>query len=436
MVRVRRVAEAVALGALSMTLGLVGPWPAAEAAGVDGAGRIVIVPLVVTGDRRESLVTVTNSGTEDLIVTGLYVGAEGTSKAASVFGPIACDPRMVPRGGSLALPLRDLCRDAYSPDVENLGYLELTSTADAHANFFATSVVDNLRASSFGVAGQPAGSHDSGRSGVTTDLQVSGLRTRATAQDEVLTCWIASLDEPKKVDAELRDDKGGAIGSASFHLDARRMIAFDVQSRMGLAFQDRDPLSVAFRSGDPSLVIAACGPVHPQTDVLSYQPAQAANPADRARLRSVEVFAGTTPGPYQVGAVWKSWLAGDTDYTKVVLSTYLRSDDVIRCRVIDWVGPNGATAATAPFTEIQILDPTGGLVGGGSGARDTGVVSTLPRGRFAPGTSQRYLIQVGYDEDVSGWPFGPGHGVWGIHCESGSGMSEPVLLFTRFADDF
>lgn len=429
--RVRGWADAVALAVLSLA-----PAVTAAAAGVDGAGRIVVVPLVVTGDRRESIVTLTNAGTEDLTVTGLYVGAEGTAKAASVVGTIPCQPRVVPREGSLALPLRDLCRDAYSPDVENLGYLELTSNADAHANFFATSVVDNLRASSFAVKGQPAGSHDPGRVGVTTDLQVSGLRTRAMQQDEVLTCWIASLEEAKKVDAELRDDKGAPVGSASFTLDPRRMIAFDVQSQMGLPAQNRDLLAVAFRSGDPSLLVAGCGPVRPQTDVLSYQPAQAANPADRARLRSVDVFAGTTPGPYTLAALWKSWLAGDTDYTKVVLSTYLRSDDVIRCRVIDWVGPTGLTRATAPFTEIMILDPLGGLVGGGSGAHDTGVVSTLPRGRFAPGTSQRYLIQVGYDEDVPGWPYGPGQGVWGIHCESGSGMSEPVLLFQRFADDF
>src|SRR5688572_22440392 len=129
--RMRGRAGAVWLGALCLA-----PAVPAAAAGVDGAGRIVIVPLVVTGDVRESLVTLTNTGSEFVRVTGLYVGVEGTTRAASIAGPIPCDPQEIPRDGSLTLPLRTLCPGAHTFDGENMGYLELQSDADARGNFF------------------------------------------------------------------------------------------------------------------------------------------------------------------------------------------------------------------------------------------------------------------------------------------------------------
>lgn len=426
-------ARAVALALTA--LAAHGPAVPSQAAGVDGAGRIVVVPLVITGVRRESVVTVTNTGSEDLVVRSLYVGAEGTPRAASVAGPIECDPRVVPGNGSLAMQLRDLCPGIFSADLENFGYLELTSSGDAHANIFATSVVDTVRASSFAVPGQPAGAHDSGRVGVTSNLQVAGLRTRAV-QDERLTCWIASLDEAKDVKALLRDDTGGVIGSLSYQLAARRMIAFDVAAELGLPPMNRDALSVAFESGDPALLVAGCGPARIQTDVLTYQAAQAENPADRARLRTVEVFARVTPGPYRLGYGWTHTTVGDADSNKVVLSTYLRSDDLVRCVLIPFVDSAGVVFNTIPWTEIQILDPAGAVVSGGSGAWNPPAFTTPPRGRFGPGGSHRYLIQISYDEAASGWPWGAGKGVWGVRCESASGMSEPIPLFTRFADDF
>ena len=43
----------------------------ARASGVDGAGRIVVVPLVFSGPDRESLITMTNPGPEPLSRQGI-----------------------------------------------------------------------------------------------------------------------------------------------------------------------------------------------------------------------------------------------------------------------------------------------------------------------------------------------------------------------------
>jgi hypothetical protein len=429
--RMRRRAGAVWLGALCLA-----PAAPAAAAGVDGAGRIVIVPLVVTGDVRESLVTLTNTGSEYVRVTGLYVGVEGTTRAASIAGPIPCDPQEIPRDGSITLPLRTLCPGAHTFDGENLGYLELQSDADAHGNFFATSVTDTKRATSFGVLGQPVGAYDPGLVGATQGLEVAGLRTRA-AQDELLFCYLASLDERKKVDVELRDGKGNPLaGAVTFALDPRRMVRFEVPFTMSLPAADRDELRVAITSGDPAMVIAGCGPVRNATDVLAYQPAQAAAPADRARLRSVSVNSGLQEGPFIFGALWQSTVLGGPADSKVVLSTYLRSDDEVRCRLVPYANqPNGVD--TTPWVDLQMKDPTGTRVAGGPGAKDTGVVSTRARGTFGPGTTQRYQIEIGFDNTATlGWPWGVPTGGWQVLCDSASGMSEPIALPVPFTDDF
>ena len=429
--RTRGRAGAVLLGALSLA-----PAVPAAAAGVDGAGRIVIVPLVVTGDQRESLVTLTNAGTEFVRVSGIYVGVEGTTRAASIVGPIPCDPQEIPREGSVTLPLRTLCPGAHSFDSENMGYLELVSDADARANFFATSVTDTKYATSFGVAGQPVGAYDPGRIGATEGLEVAGLRT-LSMQSEMLFCYLATLAEKKEVDVELRDGKGGPLaGAATFALDARRMVRFEVPSTLGLPPADRDELRVAITSGDGAMLVAGCGPVRNATSVLTYQPAQAAAPADRGRLRSVVVNSGLMEGPFMVGAIWQNTGLGGAANSKVALSTYLRSDDEVRCRVVPYSNqPNGTD--TTPWVDIQIKDPTGARVGGGTGAKDTGAVKTPVRGKFGPAVTQRYQIEIGFDNSATlPWPGSTPSGGWQIQCESGSGMSEPVALPIAFNDDF
>jgi len=280
------------------------------------------------------------------------------------------------------------------------------------------------------------GAYDPGLVGATQGLEVAGLRTLA-AQDEMLFCYLASLAEPKKVDVELRDGKGNPLAAPkTFALDPRRMVRFDVPSTVGLPPADRDELRVAIASGDPAMVIAGCGPVRAVTNVLAYQPAQAAVPADRARLRSVSVNTGMKEGPFTIGVIWKNTAVGGNADTKVVLSTYLRSDDEVSCRLVPYANqPNGFD--TTPWIDIQMKDPTGVRVGGGTGAKSTGIVSTRARGTYGPGATQRYQIEVGFDNSATlGWPGNTPTGGWQVQCESASGMSEPIALPATFTDDF
>ena len=82
-----------------------GRWTTAT--GVDGAGRIVVVPLVMSDAHRESVLTLTNAGPEPLTIDALYVGATGTPLA----GPHACKEQGLAPDGSTTVRLRDLCPD-------------------------------------------------------------------------------------------------------------------------------------------------------------------------------------------------------------------------------------------------------------------------------------------------------------------------------------
>ena len=408
---------------------------AARATGVDGAGRTVIVPVVVSSDTRESVVTITNAGTEALVMRGTFVGAEGTTTAASVVGPIPCLKPVVPPEGSLTLPLRDLC-PGVRVDGESLGYLELISSADAHLNYFVTTDIETRSSTHSAVAGQPIGAFDT--ADPAAGLEVAALRTRAV--DEQLFCYVASLEEGKKVALQLRDAAGSALGMKSFSLQARRMERVELPSALMLPPQDRDNVRVAVISGDTALVIAGCGSFRPATSVLSYQPAQAKAPADRARLRSVDVDAKLTAGPWSIAYKWNHPLFPGGLDNVVALSTYLRSDDQVRCRLVNHP-PSGFDPT--PWLDLRIKDPNGVVVAGGKGVKDTGTFDTRSRGFYAPGTTQRFQIEIGFDEvahasnhwPLVGFPQQPAPwGGWALHCDSAAGMSEPLPINTLIAD--
>lgn len=427
----RAARAALCLVALAHAAGL-------RASGVDGAGRLMVVPLAFTGQPRESVVTLTNPNAEPVTVSTWYVGAEGTPQAASVVGVLECEEQVVPAGGARAVRLRDLCPQAFMPDRENFGYLWMRSRADASENVFVATSVDSPGAS-FGIAGQPVGAFDPALSpaGGTTGLEVAGLRTRQSLGERPV-CFVASLGEPKKVELTLSESTGAPLGSAvSVGLDADRMQRVDLQSAFALPPADRDGLRLSIASADASLVVAGCGAEHAATRTIAYQPAQSSEPVDRARLHSVVVHAGLEEGPYSLGAPFWHTAFGSPSSRKVVLSTYLRSNDEVRCVLERWVLQPDAHDATA-WTEIQMRDPLGVVVGGGSGAKDTGVVKTRPRGTYGASVTQRYFVDISFDEGGPSfpWPNQVHLGGWQVACRSAAGMSEPVGVPVVAADDF
>jgi hypothetical protein len=426
------VCTRTAVGALALWVLLPG---AVQAIGVDGSGQRVIVPLVFSNQGFQSLVTLSNPGPgpEPVKVSGQFIGAEGTVYPASQKGALACEIGEIRPRESITRRLRDMC-PGLPHDGEVLGYLSLIGTAmDSRPSFFATSVVSTLYGAQYGVTGQPIGAFDPGFASPPFGLHVAGLRT-ISSRSQVLTCYVATLNEEKKVAVLLRDEKGAPVGGPiTLQLDAERMHVVDVEAEAGLPPDDRDGLSVVFESSEGSVVVAGCGPKLQSNGARAYQAAQTAVPADRARLRSVAVEFFLQPGPFSMNYSWSHTQAGDPQDVKVTLSSYFRPSDEVRCALAPWWA--GGTDFSQ-YLEIRIVDPKGTVIGGGSGVRDTGVVTTRPQGAYASHLSQRHLIEISYDEDTA-WPisgFNPGG--WAIACQSGAGMSEPVPVSVLYGDDF
>jgi hypothetical protein len=431
--RGRAAARVAALGMFAFA-----PRPA-DASGVDGAGRLMVVPLVYAGQPRESVVTLTNPNTEPVTVRSWYVGAEGTPKRASAEpnGPPECVTQQVPPKGGVSVRLRELCPALDMPDQQNFGYLWLVSRADAFENVFVTTTVDAPGVSS-GIAGQPVGAYDPGFAPTASaGLEVGGLRTRK-AQDESPSCFLGTLNEPKKLSLDLLDHAGAPLGMpVTISLDANRMERVDLEAAFALPDDDRDGLRLTITSGDDTLVIAGCGAEYRATHTIAYQPAQSPEPVDRSRLHSVVVHAQLEEGPYAIGAPFWHTAFGSPADRKIVLSTYLRSDDEIRCVLEPWPFQPGGFDTT-PWTELQIRDPFGTVVGGGSGMKDTKVVRTRSRGAYPAGVTQRYTIEISFDEGGPSLPWPSQHhfGAWQVACVSAAGMSQPLGVPIAAPDDF
>lgn len=423
--RSAKVGRVAFLAAWAVALGV----PAA-ANGVDGAARIVIVPLVMKSPDLESIVTATNTGPERLLLSGTFFGADGVSPPGS---PLTCGPREIPPAGAVTVALADFC-PGFRRDFLEIGYLELTTSGDATLNFFATSTIANRdRSVVSDVAGQPIGAYEAAWA---PGLEVLGLRTRA-AGDEWPVCFVAALHEPKDLIVDLVDGANRSLGARLVQLAPRQMVRLHLPSFLKLPPRDLDNLRVRMLSPDTAVVVAGCG-LEERTGAVAYQPAQGLSPMNSSRLRSVDVEAFSQPGPYGIAQVWQHTSAGSTMDTKITLSTYLRPNDNVRCRL---GAPFGASFDPTPWLEMQVKGPDGAVRAGGDGATDTGLFSTGPLGRPAVG-GQRWSIEVSFDETAHAsapWPAAQPPGLWRVHCESAAGMSEPLPVDVpppADADDF
>ena len=369
-----------------------GRWTTAT--GVDGAGRIVVVPLVMSDAHRESVLTLTNAGPEPLTIDALYVGATGTPLA----GPHACKEQGLAPDGSTTVRLRDLCPDlSPKPDAEDFGYLELSSRGDSRLTFFATSTVETDFDRSFGIGGEPIGAF-----GPAADLGVSGLRALKPGDDESLRCYVGAFHQAKTVIVDLDDSNNNRLATRALSLAPREMQRIDLLPWLGLRATGQTNLRVRFLSFDDAVATAGCAHEHTRTHVMTYQAAQSALATrDAARLRNVYVNHLLDAGPYQIGYPWIHTLTGGRADLKVILSTYLRSNDQVRCYVqpppapafdsSPWLGsrsgiPKGtwsraATASTTPAFSTRAM-PGSTDRGRGGGSRSPSTRTRTRRRRF------------------------------------------------------
>src|SRR3954470_18940757 len=100
-----RSARGAAARVLMLWAALFGAGSWAGASGVDGAGRIVVVPLVFNGQDRQSMITLTNGGPEPITLETRYVGADQTPHP----GLSACDPVKLAPVESVTVSLSKVC---------------------------------------------------------------------------------------------------------------------------------------------------------------------------------------------------------------------------------------------------------------------------------------------------------------------------------------
>jgi hypothetical protein len=401
--------------------GALAAGPFAHASGVDGAGRIVVVPLVFNGRDRQSMITLTNGGGEPITLATRYVGADQTPHA----GLNPCDPVHLAPVESVTISLSKVC-NLPPPDIEDFGYLEFQSSGDSRITFFATSIVwSNGSQETSSIIGEPIGAFTPG----WPNSYVLGLRTEGpgSPSGEKLTCFVGAFDLDKTIMLELADGANTNLGTLfGVKVPARHMVAFDMAGALGLPAAARDNLHLLTGATDNASAVVGCAMMHPSTLAVAWQPAQSDAARDVSRLHVVDVHSELLEGPYHIGSVWTHSLIGGSGTLdrKVTLSTYLQADDALRCFVerdpnfTDW----------SPWLELQVRAPDGTVVAGGNGARDTGIFQTGARGFYKPSLGNRWYIDISLDEDafkMGGTPHQDA-GAWGLHCESAAGMSEPI----------
>jgi len=174
----RRARPSALAHGLLVAAAVAGGGSPALASGVDGAGRIVVVPLAFSGPDRESVITLNNPGPAPLKIATLYVGMDATPLA----GSHACLDQSLPPTGSLPINVRDLCGLPAMPDAENIGYLQMTASGDGASTFFASSVVLSAGGEeTSAIAGEPMGAYTPG----WPNSYVLGLRTEEFGQPGV-----------------------------------------------------------------------------------------------------------------------------------------------------------------------------------------------------------------------------------------------------------
>jgi hypothetical protein len=421
-----------------------------QAASLDGAGRIVILPFAVSGPQRESTIYITNPSDKRLTAHALYVGAEGTPFASSQGGVVFCTSTPLDPGQSVATTLSSLCPIS-TADVENMGYVRFIVFGgfDA-APIEVSSLVDVRGGAHFAVDAVPTAAFDPGR---TIGERERTLRVRDLIGDVQPTmpvelfahCAVATQGEAKEVIVQLQEYSTGVavpVGNLmSVSLAPWRMeILGDIFRRAGLpAGRSANVTAEFYAAPGPSPTSFADGAA-----LIAWCSVE-----DRAS-RHEDVRLAETPAPRDHGR-WRGVVRADSEFgvgpfhfgyalplgTKARMSVYLRHEDRVRCHLTESVlKPN---AGVVPWQELRVIDPDGNVVAGGNDQSDTGIFFTGPKNGTGRGVNGRWTLEISWREglpgDFSGIPKRHRFNVFGIECTSTNGLSQLLPLDTG-SDDF
>ena len=417
----------------------------ARATSLDGAGRIVILPYAVSGLERESTIYLTNPGSLIIKVFAKYIGGDGTPFAASSVGVQICGVTTLRPGESQHVALSQLC-PLGTPDIENIGYLELSTFGGFDTNpFFATSIVSTRNGDRFGVEGLPVGALDPGATGPfrASTLRVIGLEGEipnppTAVVSKVSHCYLGALGEDKDVALQLMEYGTGSArplgGPIPVRLPRWTMVKLaNVLAQTNLPPQVFSNVTAEIYAVAPTIganIVAGCSVETLATKTEDFRLATTPVPNDHSRSR-LPVRGDTK---FYVGKA----LVGITmsPGTKARMALYLRHEDRARC----WIVPSvlAPQENPAPFQELRVLNPDGNIAAGGPNISDTGSFFTGMKNQVGQGVNGRWIVEVSWrGTPATGYPPTPGvtPGVFGVLCESSSGASG-MLPLNLATDDF
>jgi len=382
----------------------------AHAMSIDGAGTIMVLPVIAQTPTFTSEVTVFNPQSATVDYTVQFYGANGTATV----GAVACSNLTIPANTAVQFSLASQC-PSLNPG-SNFGRMTISEQALTSQPFFVYSrVSSNCCGEGFSIEGFPVGTFEGGTGYVT------GLRRQAAAPGYQTNCFVASNGEAAGYRLVLKNGATGAqIGAAlTGALGANEMIRFlDIFSAVGAAPGDYSNVRAEISedtTGEPT-VIGFCTVQENVSFGSDFRIAKTLEPHDQARQRSVSASATRLGQPFTV-------ILNGPLLTKNTHVVYFRHPDRISCSL---------TGANTAQLEMQIKDPENNVVGGGNNLASTGEFATGAKSAVNGGTNGRWLIEVSGRSELILPIVLP----YGITCTSGNGSTFPDLIDTSLLDDF
>lgn len=381
----------------SVALSLLAFVCSTSRASLDGAGSIMIIPIVAQTVSYSSEVTVRNPYDEALPITVSYTGGIATTSA----GLHACSPLSVPGRSSVQFNVASQCA---IPATGQFGYLTLTETASAPSPFQAYSRSQTPGGNGFSVPAYPAGAIEPPLWG----FYVLGLKRQAGAPTYQTNCYLASTGRAVNYTLSLEQNDQLLGSPLAGTLQPHQMVRYlDVFAAAGLATGDYSNVTADVESdGAGGELMAFCTVQESTFFGADFRMAQPVEVIERARLR----MSFMSDGVYSPAYGSRHLIA-------------LRYPDRVRCYI---------TSASASNLELRVVSPDGvSLIAGGNNLSDTGTFAIENRASYEESPSPFWHLDVSVREPYSGtFPID-----YDVTCETGNGSNIDTASY-EFVDDF
>jgi hypothetical protein len=399
-----------------LAVGFAAVPPPVAGQAIDGAGAIVLIPVVVSSSTFSTEVSLFNPTTATVTIQPTYFPAPGTPTANANGGiPVLCTPVVMSAGQAAQFKFSTQC--VLTGPGSNYGVLKLFSDPASVGvrPIIAYSRVSNVAGAGFSIEAFPIGTFEGG-------LQHAiGLKRQAALPTYQTNCFVAATGEAvASYSIRLVDASGNQIGNTiSGSLAAWKMIRYlDIFAAASAPPGDYVNVRAEFKNdeappGPGQAIVAFCTVQDNVSFGADFRIAKVLNPRDMSRQRF------STSASFTVDA-------GSQNFHSV----FFRHPDIVSCFLL--------AGNTGDFTAQ--LEMRMGLLGVGvfeGGNNVNAIVGALlgDKGSYGNnylyGTSGQWFIAVGPREGaVPAPPY-----TYKIQCNAGNGVSLP-LQYSEGADNF